>query len=67
MIDDQKVRNQMVSSCGEIASQNLERRPTVIKILIKMFNDKAVMVRERVFEVITDLGLHDIRHRFPLY
>ena len=64
MVDDQKVRNQMVGSCGEIATHNLERRPIVMGILVKMLSDKAVMVRERVLEVITELGLHDIRNRF---
>ena len=58
--DDQKVREAMIRSCGEIAMINVERRKIILPILCNMFDDKSVVVRERAIEVIADLGLHDI-------
>ena len=59
-IDDQKVRETMVRSCGDIAQVNEERRKVIMPILMSMISDKAVAVRERVIETLTELGCHNI-------
>ena len=59
--EDVKVREALVKACGQILIKNGSSwQSKVVPLLVECIDDKAIVVRERTFEAITDVACHDI-------